>query len=83
MALFLALLLVLCLWKQKNEQNIKIPAFRECEGNYKVNKNKQVPWLVQLRIGRSPMNQKAAGSIPKQDICLGYRPGPQLGAYER
>ena len=30
-----------------------------------------------------PANQRVIGSIPSQGTCLGYRPGPQLGAHER
>ena len=30
-----------------------------------------------------PVNQKVAGLIPSQGICLGCRPGPQLVACER
>ena len=30
-----------------------------------------------------PVKQRVAGSIPSQGTCLGYRPGPQLGARER
>ena len=30
-----------------------------------------------------PVNQKVAGSIPSQVTCLGWGPGPQLGACER
>ena len=29
------------------------------------------------------MNQRVAGSIPSQGICLGCEPGPQQGACER
>ena len=34
-------------------------------------------------IERWPVNKKEAGLIPSQGMCLGCRPGPQLGAYER
>ena len=34
-------------------------------------------------IERQPANQKVAGLIPNQDICLGCGSGPQLGARER
>ena len=37
-----------------------------------------VPW-TECR----PENQRVAGSIPSQGTCLGFRPGPQLGACER
>ena len=30
-----------------------------------------------------PVNQRVAGSILSQGICLGCGPGPQLGAYDR
>ena len=29
-----------------------------------------------------PVNQRVAGSIPSQGMCLGCGPGPQLGACE-
>ena len=34
-------------------------------------------------IERKPTNQKIAGSIPGQGLCLGCRPGPQLLACKR
>ena len=34
-------------------------------------------------IERRPANQRVTGSIPSQGTCLGYRPGPQVGAHER
>ena len=30
-----------------------------------------------------PVNQKVTGLIPSQGTCLGFGPGPQLGAFER
>ena len=30
-------------------------------------------------VGRPPVKQKVASSIPGQGICLGYGPGPLLG----
>ena len=30
-----------------------------------------------------PVNQKVTGLIPSQGTCLGFRPGPHLGAHER
>ena len=30
-----------------------------------------------------PANQRVTSLIPSQGTCLGYGPGPQLGAYER
>ena len=29
------------------------------------------------------MNQRVAGSLPGQDTCLGYEPGPLLGVCEK
>ena len=51
-------------------------------------------WLLQAaeRVSMAGMTQwidccspnpKVTGSIPSQDTCLGYRPGPQLGACQR
>ena len=34
-------------------------------------------------IGRGPVNQRVAGSIPSQGTCLGCGPGPQKGVHER
>ena len=34
-------------------------------------------------IERWPANQRVAGSIPNQGICLGCRPGPQYGVHMR
>ena len=30
-----------------------------------------------------PVNRRVTGSIPSQGTCLGCRPGPWLGAWER
>ena len=30
-----------------------------------------------------PVNQKATGLVPGQDICLSFGPGPHLGACKR
>ena len=32
---------------------------------------------------RWPVNGKVAGPIPSQGTCLGCRPGPHFGVYER
>ena len=34
-------------------------------------------------VRRRPANRKFAGPIPGQGTCLGFRPGPRLGACER
>ena len=30
-----------------------------------------------------PVNQRVTGSIPSQDTCLGFRPGPRLGVCKK
>ena len=39
--------------------------------------------LVAQQIELWPVNQRVAGSIPGQDTCLGYEPGPLLGVCEK
>ena len=50
---------------------------QQCVASVK-NKTSNLAGVAQW-IERWPANQRVAGSIPNQGICLGCRPGPQYG----
>ena len=48
-------------------------------------KKKEVTWAlagVAQWIEYQPMNQRVSGSISSQGICVGCRPGPQVGSMQ-
>ena len=61
-----------------------LPAHSRCSVNvYWIHGSKTALAAVAQWIKRRPANQDVTGSIPSQGTCLGYRPGPQVGAHER